>query len=93
MNPDTQELLAQLCTSRIRRDRSGGLSITIPLGLEQQVHLEPGLEVEWQIDGDRLILQPRQPKHYSLEELVAGITPENRHEYIDTGSPVGQEAW
>jgi hypothetical protein len=28
---------------------------------------------------------------YSLEELLAGITPENRHELIDWGPPVGRE--
>lgn len=27
----------------------------------------------------------------SLEELLAGITPENRHELIDWGPPVGRE--
>jgi len=28
---------------------------------------------------------------YSLEELVVGITPENRHEEVDWGPPVGRE--
>jgi len=27
----------------------------------------------------------------SLDDLVAGITPENRHEGIDWGPPVGRE--
>ncbi len=29
----------------------------------------------------------------SLAALVADITPDNRHEEIDWGSPVGKEAW
>ena len=28
---------------------------------------------------------------YTLEELLAKITPENRHEEIDFGGPVGKE--
>jgi antitoxin MazE len=29
----------------------------------------------------------------TLEELIAGITPDNRHEAIDWGPPVGKEIW
>jgi hypothetical protein len=29
---------------------------------------------------------------YNLDDLVAGITPENTHEAFSTGVPVGQEA-
>ncbi len=32
-------------------------------------------------------------KKYTLEELVAGVTPENSHEATDWGSPVGEELW
>src|SRR5258706_53237 len=32
-------------------------------------------------------------RRYTLEELVARITPENRHEEIDWGPPVGNEVW
>ncbi|MGL5063021.1 MAG: AbrB/MazE/SpoVT family DNA-binding domain-containing protein [Microcoleus sp.] len=30
-------------------------------------------------------------KRYKLDEMIAGITPENRHEEIDFGPPVGKE--
>jgi antitoxin MazE len=91
---DLQEKLDRvLTTSRIQRDRSGTITLTVPLGIESKINLEPGFEVEWQIDGERLILTPKLPKRFTIEELAAGITPENRHAYIDTGSPVGEEAW
>ena len=35
----------------------------------------------------------RRKRRYTLDELVAGITPENRHEEIDWGPPVGNEVW
>jgi antitoxin component of MazEF toxin-antitoxin module len=30
---------------------------------------------------------------YTLEELLAQITDENQHEYIDTGPAIGNEYW
>ena len=30
---------------------------------------------------------------YRLEELVRGITPQNRHKSIDASYPVGREVW
>ena len=44
------------------------------------------------IDGT-LRIKPKRRKRYSLEELVEGITPENRHDEIDPGIAVGNEAW
>jgi len=32
-------------------------------------------------------------REYSLEELVAGITPENRHGETDWGQALGRESW
>jgi antitoxin component of MazEF toxin-antitoxin module len=30
---------------------------------------------------------------YDLNELIDGITPENRHDEMDFGKPMGEEAW
>jgi hypothetical protein len=35
--------------------------------------------------------QGRSKLRLSLDDLVAGIAPENRHEEIDWGPPVGRE--
>jgi antitoxin MazE len=34
----------------------------------------------------------KKPK-YTLDELLSGVTPENRHAYIDFGPPMGNEVW
>ena len=34
---------------------------------------------------------PKRP--YDLAEMVARISPENRHAEVDTGAPQGKEAW
>ncbi len=69
------------------------LAIRIPQQLAKEIGLIDGAEVEIvAIDGN-LTIKPRRQKQYSLEELIAGITPENRHAEIDTGVSVGAEVW
>ena len=50
------------------------------------------MKVSVQGTGDALSV-PIPPDVPSLEELVIRITPENRHEEIDFGPPVGKEVW
>ncbi|MEK7480805.1 MAG: hypothetical protein AAB604_01735 [Patescibacteria group bacterium] len=40
-----------------------------------------------------IIIQQIPKKEETLEDLVARITPENRHKKIDWGGPVGKEIW
>jgi antitoxin MazE len=69
------------------------LAVRIPQHLAKEIGLIEGGEVELvAIDGN-LTIKPRKQKQYSLDELIAGITPENRHAEIDTGVSVGEEVW
>jgi antitoxin MazE len=69
------------------------LAVRIPQHLAREIGLSDGAEVEIvTIDGN-LTIKPRRQKQYTLDELVAGITPTNRHAEIDTGLSVGEEAW
>ncbi|MGB8682493.1 MAG: hypothetical protein WCD12_06370 [Candidatus Binatus sp.] len=36
---------------------------------------------------------PVGSRRYDLRELIERITPENSHELIDWGKPVGKENW
>ena len=36
---------------------------------------------------------PKSHSEMTLDELIANITPENRHEVFDWGPPVGKEIW
>ncbi len=69
------------------------LAVRIPKGIAEHAALHEGdtLEVSVTEDG-ALVLRPAR-RQYSLEELVSGITPENRHLETDWGLPVGGEAW
>ena len=69
------------------------LAISIPDELANAIWLEVGSEVELRVVNGCLKIYPPGSPRYTLEELVAQITPENRHEEWDTGPPVGKEVW
>ncbi len=43
------------------------------------------------VEDGRIVIIPVKAKEYSLDALLAGITPENVHEKVNFGSPVGKE--
>ena len=69
------------------------LAVRIPKAIAELVELSDGREVELTVEEGRMIVKPARKRRYSLEELVAGITDENRHDEIGTGPSVGNEAW
>ena len=69
-------------------------ALHIPKALAQEVGLDYGSEVDLIVDNGQLRIVPcKKTPRYTLEELVAGITPENRHDEWDIGPPVGKEVW
>jgi antitoxin MazE len=78
---------------RSRVSRWGNsLAIRIPAGFSREVRIEAGDTVDLQIEDGHLVITPVRTA-YSLDELIAGITDENRHDEVEWGSPVGGEAW
>jgi len=67
------------------------LAVRIPSACARDLNLKEGMELEVSVEGGGLLLRPR--RRYSLDELVAGITPENRHDETDWGEAAGREAW
>ena len=66
------------------------LGIRIPKPFALEAGLQEGAEVDISIRGGRLVVTPVS-RSYVLEELVSGITSENRHTEIDWGRSVGNE--
>jgi antitoxin MazE len=62
-------------------------SFAIETGLDQDVLVDVAL-----VDG-KLIVTPLQTSSFTLEQLLAGITDENRHVEVDTSEAVGGEVW
>ena len=68
------------------------LAVRIPLAFVREAQLQEGAIVDVRVSEGRLIVTPIRRK-YSLDQLVAGITPENRHVETDWSKAVGNEAW
>jgi antitoxin MazE len=68
------------------------LGVRIPKAYAEEVGLVEGATVEVKRSGRKLVLTPTQPE-YELSELVSGITPKNRHEEANWGTPLGKEIW
>ncbi len=69
------------------------LAVRIPQHVVKEIQLAEGAEVDLLIVDGNLVIKPSLPRRYSLEELVAAITPENLHSEVESGDAVGNEAW
>jgi len=77
-----------------RLDKWGNsLAIRIPKAFVEELDLTPKSEIEITQEHGVLTLTPIRGPEYSLEELLAQITPENLHGETNTGTAVGNEVW
>lgn len=69
------------------------LGVRIPKALAEQAQLEVGKEMTISTDeAGRLILSTK--KTLTLDDLCAGVTPENRHDLIaKDDDEIGRERW
>jgi antitoxin MazE len=67
------------------------LGVRIPRGLAEQIGLGAGTEVSLSAKDGQLVVKPALPTRLSLDELIAGVTDNNLHSSVDTGSAVGVE--
>lgn len=69
------------------------LAVRIPKALAEDAQLREGepVTVMVPVEGG-LVIKPARRK-YQLRQLVARITPKNRHEETDWGKPRGKELW
>ena len=68
------------------------LALRIPKYIGTDLDLQDGTEVDIIIENGSVIITPVSTK-YELEDLVRGITAENRHTETDWGTPEGDEVW
>jgi antitoxin MazE len=69
------------------------LALRIPQAFAREIGLSQDSSVELSLEEGRLVITPVPAAGVRLEDLLAGITPDNLHGEADTGSPVGNEAW
>ena len=68
------------------------LAVRIPQKLAVTAGLSEGSPVVVRADEGKVVIS-RKRRKYRLDDLLDQITPENRHELVDWGPPVGKEVW
>lgn len=64
------------------------LAVRIPKDVAEKVKIHQGSEMEIRVlnnDGTIMLVPKKQPKRYSLEDLLAQCKSKNRHAEIDFG--------
>ncbi len=69
------------------------LGLRIPKSFAEEADIADGSRVEISVqDGDLLIHSVEQRK-FDLDALLKQVNKNNLHDEIETGDPIGDEAW
>jgi len=69
------------------------LALRIPKAFAIEARLEEDAVVDIALVEGQIIIKPIAAHEWTLEELLAGVTRNNIHREIETGSKVGKELW
>ncbi len=69
------------------------LAIRIPKSFALDINLKQDELVDLSVNEDKIVITPMRGEKYSLEDLLKGVSENNLHGEIDTGSPIGKEIW
>lgn len=69
------------------------LAVRIPKPVAAAAKLSAGDNLELDVEGPGRVTVRKPKRKPTLEELVARITPENRHSETDWSEPLGKELW
>jgi len=68
------------------------LALRIPGAVARDAAVAEGAAVDISVEGGKIVVTPIESvPDYSLDELLAGMTKENRHAETNTGGPIGNE--
>jgi antitoxin MazE len=69
------------------------IALRIPKAFADEIQIASDSAVELTVEAGKLVITPVERKAYSLDELLALVTPENVHDEIDWGESIGNEVW
>jgi antitoxin MazE len=67
------------------------LALRVPKSFAVHCGIEDGAEVDLSVREGELVVTPARRRRYTLEELLEGVTDDNRHKAVDWGPAVGKE--
>ena len=67
------------------------LGLRVPKDVAAQTGLREGMRVDVQARADGSIVIKKAKRRYTLEELLAGMTPEKQHPLLLDDAPRGHE--
>ncbi len=67
-------------------------AVRIPMSVMRAAQFDLGQKVSVTVEDGRIIIEPVHKVEYSLDSLLAGITPKNAHKEVSFGPAVGKEA-
>lgn len=67
------------------------LALRIPKSFAEEIKVQEGHPLDISVSKGRIVVTPLTAREYDLDELVAGITPKNRHREAVTGERQGRE--
>ena len=69
------------------------LAVRIPRAFAVEAGLSQDTPVEITLEDGKVVVARAAEQASLLDELLSGVTDENVHGEVDTGAPVGSEAW
>ncbi len=69
------------------------LGLRIPKSFAAEVRVDAGSAVDLSVEDGDLVVKPIRRLRYELRDLLRAINSRNLHREIETGDPVGREAW
>lgn len=74
------------------------LALLIPKAFAQEMGASVGKAANMEVRDGKLVVEVARPKlrrrrRYTLEQLIAGTKPENRHSELEWEPPIGNEVW
>ena len=68
-------------------------AVRIPAAVLESLNMQLDDVVDVREEAGRIIIEPVRRKTYRLNDLLKGITANNRHGAVDFGQAQGEEFW
>jgi len=69
------------------------LAVRIPRTFVREAGFEYGSVVDLSFEDGKLVIEKEASAEVELDQLLAQVNEDNRHDEIDTGDREGREAW